>query len=273
MGGSRLVAAGLAALLLAVHAAADEPAELYSAHTIVTGQGEANRLIGFRDCLGKALAKVSGDPTVTTAAGFDALLPDAARYVESFRYRDLLEGVPIHDEQGTYDRPHDLTCIYRPAALDPLLASLKRRPWLAERPTLALLLDVTQPARRFTLSADGSESPYMRESLTAAAETMAIPVALPARAALGSLAGQAATAGGAETQALLRAASADMALKGTLDWSDKDLGWVAVWHLEPPDGKPVVWQVRGVSFDEAFRNAVRGAAKILSGNGKPKDEP
>ena len=30
------------------------------------------------------------------------------------------------------------------------------------------------------------------------------------------------------------------------------------------------WQVRGVSFDEAFRVAMRGAAQVLSGNGQPK---
>jgi len=28
--------------------------------------------------------------------------------------------------------------------------------------------------------------------------------------------------------------------------------------------------VRGVSFDEAFRVAMRGAAQILSGNGQPE---
>jgi hypothetical protein len=27
--------------------------------------------------------------------------------------------------------------------------------------------------------------------------------------------------------------------------------------------------VRGVSFDDAFRNALRGAAQVLSGNGQP----
>ncbi|TIT43144.1 MAG: DUF2066 domain-containing protein, partial [Mesorhizobium sp.] len=35
------------------------------------------------------------------------------------------------------------------------------------------------------------------------------------------------------------------------------------------DGKTYSWQVRGVSFDEAFRVAMRGAAQILSGNGQP----
>ncbi|TIW55589.1 MAG: DUF2066 domain-containing protein, partial [Mesorhizobium sp.] len=34
-------------------------------------------------------------------------------------------------------------------------------------------------------------------------------------------------------------------------------------------GKTYRWQVRGVSFDEAFRVAMRGAAQVLSGNGQP----
>ena len=29
------------------------------------------------------------------------------------------------------------------------------------------------------------------------------------------------------------------------------------------------WTVAGVNYDEAFRNALRGAAKVLSGNGEP----
>ncbi len=36
------------------------------------------------------------------------------------------------------------------------------------------------------------------------------------------------------------------------------------------EGKSYDWQVRGVSFDEAFRVAMRGAAQVLSGNGQPQ---
>ena len=50
---------------------------------------------------------------------------------------------------------------------------------------------------------------------------------------------------------------------------DADLGWVADWRLMH-EGKNYAWQVRSVSFDEAFRVAMRGAAQVLSGNGQPK---
>ncbi|RWF64141.1 MAG: DUF2066 domain-containing protein, partial [Mesorhizobium sp.] len=61
---------------------------------------------------------------------------------------------------------------------------------------------------------------------------------------------------------------ADRALAGSIVWNDKELGWIADWRLAE-DGKTYQWQVRGVSFDEAFRVAVKGAAQILSGNGQP----
>ncbi len=63
-------------------------------------------------------------------------------------------------------------------------------------------------------------------------------------------------------------AGGDLPLLGRLVWSDKDLGWVADWRLAS-GGTSYDWQVRGVSFDEAFRVAMRGAAQILSGNGQP----
>jgi hypothetical protein len=35
------------------------------------------------------------------------------------------------------------------------------------------------------------------------------------------------------------------------------------------DNQPHRWQVRGVTFDEAFRRGIGGAAQVLSGNGDP----
>ena len=51
----------------------------------------------------------------------DKMLAAAGDYVASFTYRDRLEGIPIHDEQGTYDRPHDLTVNVDPAKIDAAL--------------------------------------------------------------------------------------------------------------------------------------------------------
>ena len=51
-------------------------------------------------------------------------------------------------------------------------------------------------------------------------------------------------------------------------WSDEALGWIADWRLTFA-GQSYAWRVSGVSFDDAFRNALRGAAQVLSGNGHP----
>ena len=60
----------------------------------------------------------------------------------------------------------------------------------------------------------------------------------------------------------------DLALVGSMVWSEETLGWVADWHLVAP-GRAYRWQIRGVGFDEAFRNAIAGAAQVLSGHGQP----
>jgi hypothetical protein len=60
----------------------------------------------------------------------------------------------------------------------------------------------------------------------------------------------------------------ELSLVGDLRWSDAALGWVATWSLEA-SGRRYRWSVSGVNYDEAFRNAVRGAARVLSGNSEP----
>jgi hypothetical protein len=68
---------------------------------------------------------------------------------------------------------------------------------------------------------------------------------------------------------LVRDGGGDTLLAGTLVWRQEALGWVGDWRLSFKD-KEYRWQVRGVSFDDAFRNATRGTLQILSGNGEPE---
>ena len=60
----------------------------------------------------------------------------------------------------------------------------------------------------------------------------------------------------------------EVPLVGDLRWSDSALGWVVTWSIEAR-GRRYRWSVRGINYDEAFRTAVRGAARVLSGNGEP----
>ncbi|MGF6256423.1 DUF2066 domain-containing protein [Ensifer sp. LBL] len=268
------MAAALAVALLCLAgggAGAADIDALYRSDAIVTGTGEANREIGFRECLREVLVKVSGDPAITEAPGFAAAEARAGSFVSAFSYRDRLEGIPIHDEQGTHDRPHDLSCRYRPATLDPLLADLGRKPWLSPRPRIAVWLAVKDQKRRFVLARDGSESPYMTDSLQAAAEPLALSVVLPDAATVTARKSALGTLPHADPAQLFSPAAqtgGDMPLIGTLVWSDAARGWIAQWQMDA-GGRRYRWHVSGVSFDDAFRNAMRGAARILSGNGAP----
>ena len=59
-------------------------------------------------------------------------------------------------------------------------------------------------------------------------------------------------------------------LVGRLVWDDRALGWATKWQMQW-HGRTHRWQVRGVTFDEAFRRGIGGAAQVLSGNGDPAD--
>src|SRR5262245_17691913 len=111
--------AGMIAVILLIFAALHVPGvdvapastalNLYQARTIVTGQREETRGPGLERCLEDVLVKVSGDPLVLADPAIAGMKAHAASYVAGFRYRDRMEGIPIHDEQGSRDRPYDLT--------------------------------------------------------------------------------------------------------------------------------------------------------------------
>lgn len=249
-------------LTLALPARADTIDDLYTAQAIVSGTDEARREAGFQACLERVLMRVSGDQTVLALPQMQALRRRAGRFVKSFSYRDRLAGLPVHDEQGTYDRPYDLTCRYERPVVDGLLGDLGRRPWLDRRPTLAVFLEVQRGERHYRANSEKLRDQAMRESFAQAASLMAMSIVFPT--AKDSLA----KAEGSSVLQAARKSRADLPLVGTLVWSDRDLGWVATWRLRQGDVDHH-WQVKGVNFDEAFRVAMRGAAQILSGNGRP----
>jgi hypothetical protein len=264
--------AGLAGPLACAPALAVTVENLYRATAIVTGIGEKNRIPGLVQCLGDVLVKVSGDPRLIGEPAVAALAKDVTDYVASFRYRDRLEGMPIHDDQGSYDRPHDLTVDFVPETIDAALRMLGRKPWTAARPLLVMFLAVENAKGSFVLARDGDQSPYMAESLAAASERIGMPVTLPSEMTLKQAGLTFDKIVSADVQSLdpaARAANGDLALAGSLVWSDTEHGWIVDWRLRR-DGSDAHWQMRGVNFDDAFRNALRGAAQVLSGNGVPE---
>ena len=72
-----------------------------------------------------------------------------------------------------------LTCLYKPAAVDKLLAQLGSKPWLGERPRLAVFLTAEQGQRHFVLTADEEHGASMRESFANAAGPLLMRIAFP----------------------------------------------------------------------------------------------
>lgn len=272
---ARLSAVLLAAALVGsvFAAAAIEMLDLYQARPIVTGTGEKNRAIGFDLALREVLFKVSGNPRLLDDPRVARI--DPKPLITRFTYRDRMEGIPIHDEQGSHDRPHDLTVTFDAAKLDAALATLGEEPWRDPRPTLVVVLGVTNGDRTFVLSADGERGVDMRESLANASFRTNMPAVVPSQAALaaaGVTVDGLAAATPAKLEPLAEHAGGDRVVVGTLQFSDADHGWLVDWRTTAPDGTTAEWHQRGVSFDDAFRAALRGAAQVLSGHGAPVDQ-
>ena len=246
-------------------------ADIYTTRAVITGKDERNRLLGFKLCFEDVLVKVSGDASIMSDRRIEALAAVAGQYVSTFYYRDRFEGKPVHDEQGTYDRPHFLTCQFDPQKIDGVLKMLGRKPWLGPRARLVMLLSVHGRTNSGLLSSDGSFDPDMREALANSAQRYGLTLNLPSAAMLEGNQINIDTAESTQPDRLLRLAElsdSELPLVGDLRWSDAALGWVASWSLAV-NGQRHRWSVSGVNYDEAFRNAVRGAARILSGNGEP----
>jgi len=255
----------VAASIVVTRAAA--ASELYRATAFVTGEGETERVRGFALCLDEVLVKVSGDPRISRDPALARLDAEAAGFVTGFSYHDRMSGIPVHDEQGTRERPFDLTVTFDPAKIDAALAQLHRKPWREPRPRLAVLLGVRDATSSYVLAADGARGLGQRQSLAQTASRRGIALALPKTALLEAhhvSFARLVRAPAKRLDALAEASGGDAALSGTLVWTEARLGWTARWRLVW-HGRERRWQVSGVSFDDAFRNAIDGAVAILSG--------
>ncbi|MBV9749890.1 MAG: DUF2066 domain-containing protein [Acetobacteraceae bacterium] len=266
----RAVPIGLASLvawvlLPAVSAAqpAGSPESLYRCSVIVTGTDMRGRSDAMGQCLRRVMVKVSGDPALADDPRLDHVASSAGTLAESFAYFDRMSDIPHHDEQGSRDRPYDLVVDFDPAKVDAALTAVGSAAWRT-RPALVMAVRVKdRKGDDYMLSADGADGERQREALFAAADRFGLRVILlpeqdsPGRNATGP-------------EFVARAARTVRstplaALTGTLVWSDADAGWVGSWHVAQ-DRHEGSWGIRGVSFDDAFRSAIGGAAAVLSGH-------
>jgi hypothetical protein len=247
-----------ALMLLLLLAAPAQASGLYEASVITTGMDMRGRSAGLAACLARVLVKVSGNPALLDDPRVAALGPAAPGMLAGFAYLDRMSDEPKHDEQGTRDRPYDLVARFEPERVDAALLGLGETPWSSGRDRPALLADIAIAPRggpAMPLRADTDPDERHRAALLAAADRFGVPVLL--RPAIGPA-----------PAAPIAAAT----LRGTLDWQDAAAGWVGAWALAW-QGRQHAWSIKGVSFDEAYRNAIAGSAAVLSGHRIPGAAP
>jgi hypothetical protein len=260
-----------AVLMCCTGTMATEAADLYRAQAIVTGQGEANRIIGFASCLEDVLIKVSGAQKLAGNRRLAAYKSKAKGFVRAFSYHDQMSGTPTRDEQGTRDRPYDLIVDFDEKKIDDILKAFGLKPWLSRRPVLGVFVEMQQGLKKYMVTVDADQTELQRGSLLEAAGKRGMTIVLPSVAALAKL-----SINGVElrtmTSSTLASVAAqqggEIALVGRLVWVDRELRWATQWQMHW-QSRTHRWQVRGVTFDEAFRRGIGGAAQILSNNDDP----
>jgi hypothetical protein len=246
---------------------AAETGEIYRATVIVTGEREETRYPGIGECFALMMQKVSGNPDIAVSPGFGKIAERARAFVWSYTYHDRLFGRPLGDEQGTRDRPFDLTVQFEQRMVDDALAGLGTRPWPEPRPKLAVVVGVRDMVRDYVLSDGQQLGAGMRDAFGDASRRFAVAVVFPSAAEVGEASvsyGGIAQPDAARLAGLAHRLGADHVLAGRLEWVAAEHGWRGRWALADLPGAPA-WQISGVNFDAAFRNALGGAAKILSG--------
>jgi len=242
--------------------------DLYRATAVTNGFGQTNRDRTLRLLLETVLVKASGDQSLFHDEGTARLAEHAADYVAGFAYKDFLNGRPPNHEQGTYDRPQYLTAEFDRQAIDKALIALGRRPWPVPRPKIVAFIDIYPMKGEDFVLAGAGQSPQaadMRNALVTAASAAGVDVLLPSE---DEVVGFHREKPDVETFGVLaKGLRGDVALVGSLKWNTVTPGWNGSWELVGETKGS--WEITRVGFDDAFRNAVRGSAQILSGNGTP----
>lgn len=241
---------------------------LYKAEVIVTGTGEVERLRGILAGAREILIKLTGDPRLADGTAGKALIGRAPELIVDFTYEDRMKDIPIHDEQGTRDRPHYLRMRFDAAKFDTALRKGGMRKWANKRPLIAVWLTVREPRGSYVLSNKGPEGYGQREVLKEASVRYGVPISLPnnplkpANRKSGDDAIDDLTRLGAHALIMGRdepsLENADGMLTGVLAFDGK-AHWNAHWLLT---GKGVhgTWSQQGVTFDTALKYAIERTA-------------
>jgi hypothetical protein len=240
--------------------------EIYQATVIVTGYDMRSRPSGFAQALRWVLVNVSGEPRLRADPRVSALAAHADALVASFYYVDQMAGIKYHDEQGTYDRPQNLTVEFVPARIDKALTDLGEQPWRGKRPVVVPVLTVRGfTGASYLLSAESPAGAEQRPAFADVARDFYMKVRFPAEAdfaAWGISMGQ-------FPSLPTTTATDDALVAGTLEFQKSLPGWVGSWRLRWRC-VDYAWGIKGVNYDEAFRDIVRGVLRVASGHGASK---
>lgn len=259
-----IVLVGLVATFDAGRAAGVEVSGLYDAETIVTGRGEAERQRGFGIGLSEVIAKLSGDAESGQSAAVRRLLSRAGDFVERYEYEDRMKGIPIHDEQGTRDRPFYLRMSFDRSAVDRALKTLGLPRWSSDRPRLMVWLGIQDSVRSYVLDSETEFGFGQREVLKSVSRQRGVPLVMPSGGRPENPIAYSDIARG-DVPRLRHAANlyaADAILFGTLVM-DKNGYWTASWALDWKN-RQARHRLDGVTFDVALRAAIEQAAKTFS---------
>jgi hypothetical protein len=240
--------------------------DLYRAETIVTGTGEAERLRGFRVGAEEAVIKLTGNARLAGRPSIRPILDQAAGMVAEHSYEDRMKGIPIHDEQGTRDRPHYLRIRFDKAKFDAALRKAGLKLWQGERPLLAIWLGVRDARGRYVLASDGPEGYGQREVLKDIAEKRGVPIILPSKGQIAVTYDSVQNRRWHLLEQETKKLGAEGVLAGVLEF-DGNVGWNTRWALVGPRTK-ARWSMKGVTFDVALKRAIERTAAAFAKTSK-----
>ncbi|MCF8480839.1 MAG: DUF2066 domain-containing protein [Rhodospirillum sp.] len=227
----------------------DVQTALYTGRTIVTGRRAETRDPALPQCLEDVLVKVSGAPDILKASGLGEVEADVGGMVVEYSYHDRMESIPVHDEQGSRDRPYDLTVVFDPTQVDAVITRLGFTPWRESRPPLLLVVKVHYGDRRYPVTMDGTSGQGHREAILEAAWKRGLVVKLPSSSSIPSD----------------DAMPDSQILSGDLTWNPDALTWTGRWR----HGQDASWEERATSFDAIYRDALGKALALLRGRPAP----
>jgi len=258
-----LLALGVGSAVSTARAQEVSPA-LYMAVPITTGSDTRFRAGGFAKAFREVMVKLTGEPRLDDDIRIKLMAVHAANLVASFGYVDKMVAFFHHDDQGTYDRPFDLTVHFDPGKIDATIAELGESKWTDVRPTVVPVIVVRGTAKSYLLTRTISDGVAMRGSFARAGIKFGMPVRIPRALELTDW-------GVAQDRPLPAVVSSQTEARvyGTMEFkSNAPIGWTVNWRMHW-DGTDYSWKVEGVSYDAAFDSMVAGVARVASGHGAP----